>query len=159
MTRELTRERLQNLGADYATELGRTDADVVAAVDMALALLDEREKTSVGLTVGGGLVVYGSSEAISRCQQFILLDSSHPREREDVRRILMRALQKAEKALLDLREGIETLRDELREAYRRDRYHADEQEIHGLVAGNSIADQLDALLPKPTTEKGASDAE
>lgn len=58
-----------------------------------------RELTSYLVTVGGGHVVYGSTEAIRRVQDFILLDSKHPVEKEDVRRSLARSLQTAEEAL------------------------------------------------------------
>lgn len=54
------------------------------------------DETCVGVTVGGGLRVYGTSEAISRVQTYILLDSKHPVEASDVRRKLAADLQAAD---------------------------------------------------------------
>jgi predicted RNase H-like nuclease (RuvC/YqgF family) len=58
----------------------------------------------MSITVGGGLVVYGTAEAIGRVQNFILLDSSHSIEKEDVRRSLARDLQAAEARVEKLEE-------------------------------------------------------
>lgn len=54
------------------------------------------EMTGVSVTVGGGLQVYGEMDAIRRVQDYIMLDSTHPVEKEDVRRSLVRSLQAAE---------------------------------------------------------------
>lgn len=54
------------------------------------------------VTVGGGLSVYGTHEAITRVQNYIMLDSTHPVEKEDVRRSLMRDLTAAESRLATL---------------------------------------------------------
>ncbi len=76
----------------------------------AAGLAAEREKMGVSVTVGGGLEVFGSMDAIHRVQQYILLDSHHPVEREDVRRSLARALQKAEAELAAERERHEAFK-------------------------------------------------
>lgn len=73
--------------------------------------LDEKfkqliERTSCSVTVGDGLVVYGSIEAVGRVQDYILLDSTHPVEAEDVRRSLARQLQAAEAKIARLQEMI-----------------------------------------------------
>lgn len=52
--------------------------------------------------VGHGLTVYGSIDAIIRVQQYMLLDSTHPREAEDVRRSLARSLRRAEDQMLTM---------------------------------------------------------
>lgn len=72
-----------------------------------------RRLTTMGLTVGGGLMVYGHAEAIGRVQNFILLDSTHPVEKEDVRRSLARDLQAAESSLTSSRAEVGRLRDAL----------------------------------------------
>lgn len=54
------------------------------------------------VTVGDGLVVHGTVEAVGRVQDYILLDSTHPTEKEDVRRSLARQLQAAEAKLAEL---------------------------------------------------------
>lgn len=51
------------------------------------------------VTVGDGLVVHGTVEAVGRVQDYILLDSTHPTEAEDVRRSLARQLQAAEEKI------------------------------------------------------------
>lgn len=48
------------------------------------------------VTVGGGLEVYGEIPALLRVQDYIMLGSTHPVEREDVRRSLMRDLERLE---------------------------------------------------------------
>jgi hypothetical protein len=67
----------------------------------------------VAVTVGGGLSVYGTSEAIHRVQNYIMLDSSHPVEKEDVRRCLMRDLQASESRVAELTAEVERLRGAL----------------------------------------------
>lgn len=76
---------------------------MTALADREVKLAAANEKTSVSLTVGGGLLVHGTMEAIHRCQQYFLLDSGHPQEREDVRRSLMRSLEAAEAKLRAVR--------------------------------------------------------
>ena len=70
------------------------------------ALERERDEAvadrAVGLTVGGGLLVYGSEEAILRAQTYVLLDSKHPQETKDTNRLLARALQAAESQLAEM---------------------------------------------------------
>src|SRR3546814_2858762 len=48
-------------------------------------------------------------EAIQRVQTYIMLDSKHPVEKEDVRRGLMRSLEAAERALAEAVEVLTTL--------------------------------------------------
>jgi hypothetical protein len=52
----------------------------------------------MSLCVGKDLHVYGEYEAISRTQQYVLLDTNHPIEKEDVKRIFARSLQAIERA-------------------------------------------------------------
>jgi len=71
--------------------------DVLAELERVERKRDEaQELTSCAVTVGNGLSVYGTVEAIGRVQDYILLDSRHPVEAADVRRSLARALQAAE---------------------------------------------------------------
>jgi hypothetical protein len=84
----------------------RQAADLITAQAQELARVEEerdeaRERMSVAITVGAGLSVYGSMKAIDRVQDYILLDSSHPVEKEDVRRSLARDLQSAEALLAE----------------------------------------------------------
>lgn len=60
------------------------------------------EEFNMYLTVGNGLRVWGHVHAIRRVQDFFLLDSKHPQEKEDVRRSLARDLQAAEERILEL---------------------------------------------------------
>jgi hypothetical protein len=98
----------------------RLSADIIALLT---ALTSEREAreaaeqerdrlveaTGATVTLGGGLVVHGTVEAVRRVQDYILLDSSHPVEKEDVRRRLARALQAAEARLLAVEEESDLL--------------------------------------------------
>jgi hypothetical protein len=68
------------------------------------------DEERVSVTVGGGLSVYGTMEAVNRVQDYILLDSSHPVEKEDVRRSLMRQLVESESKCDALREESATFR-------------------------------------------------
>ncbi len=60
------------------------------------------ELTGVRLTVGDGLEVYGTGEAIRRAQAYILMDSSHPIEAKDTARYFATALQVAEQRIREL---------------------------------------------------------
>lgn len=51
------------------------------------------------VTVGFGLSVYGEMAAITRVQTYLLLNSNHPVEKEDIRRRLIRDLDLADKKL------------------------------------------------------------
>lgn len=64
--------------------------------DSIQAIIDELH--GVTLCVGNGLTVYGDYESISRTQTYVLLDTQHPIEKEDVKRALGRALQAIERA-------------------------------------------------------------
>lgn len=79
--------------------------ELSAAIARAEKAENERDalwkKTQVSVTVGSGLRVYGTVEAIGRVQDYILLDSTHPIEKEDVRRMLAKALQKTEADLAE----------------------------------------------------------
>jgi len=61
------------------------------------------------ITVGGGLSVCGTWEAIKRVQHYILLDSTHPVEKSDVRRVLMKELEEAEQKILYLQGEVNRL--------------------------------------------------
>jgi len=60
---------------------------------------EQAEALGASLTVGNGLVVHGSIEALGRVQQYLLLPSKHPVEDADVKRGLARDLQAAEALL------------------------------------------------------------
>ena len=69
------------------------------------------------LTVGGGHIVYGTSEALARVQAYILLDSKHPIEARDTNRYFAKQLQAAEQHIKQLEvervpEGMVNLPDE-----------------------------------------------
>jgi hypothetical protein len=76
-----------------------------AAEAQLAAVTKERDEAvadrAVDLTVGNGLLVYGSAEAIMRAQTYVLLDSKHPQETKDTNRLLARALQAAESQLAE----------------------------------------------------------
>jgi hypothetical protein len=88
------------LGAD-----NQTDAlTAISAFQEENARLSEdnvqlHARVGIGVTVGGGHIVYGSHEAIKRVQNILLIDSTHPIEKEDVRRSLLRDVQAAEARL------------------------------------------------------------
>ena len=75
--------------------------------EMTKKLAELEALTTVSLTVGGGLRVYGDGDAIRRVQNYICLDSSHPIEKEDVRRTLARDLQHAEAQLAEMSRKLE----------------------------------------------------
>lgn len=78
---------------------GKLSADGLALIRAAERLAELESRFHCSVTVGHGLRVHGPWEAIKRVQTYILLDSSHPVEREDVRRGLARDLQSAEQLL------------------------------------------------------------
>lgn len=69
------------------------------ALGYELCSKEQMAALGASLTVGGGLVVYGSIDALARVQQYILLPSKHPIERHDVNVNLARNLQVAEDLL------------------------------------------------------------
>lgn len=105
---------LSDFLGDVWNEPEVTNGDFKAAQDKEFAELSKRaaalgyqivsneEGNLLGsaLTVGGGLSVYGSIEALGRVQNFILASSRHPIEERDTNRQLAKALVNAE-ALLD----------------------------------------------------------
>lgn len=54
------------------------------------------EKLSVGVALGGGLMAYGSLDACSKIQDYILIDSQHPVEKNDMCRAWAKRMQLAE---------------------------------------------------------------
>ena len=77
------------------------DSDMVLVTkDEFFDALQEMLDTQYGcaLCVGNGLSVYGDYDSISRAQQYVLLDTTHPIEKEDVKRIFARSLQAIERA-------------------------------------------------------------
>lgn len=89
-------KQLKNMAEIHARELRAYEATVQN--------LEQRidELTGVRLTVGDGLEVYGTYEAIRRAQAFILIDSSHPVEAKDTARHFASALQVAEQRIRQL---------------------------------------------------------
>lgn len=93
--------------------------DIIRELRTALAAEKEarekaEERCGVSVTVGGGLSVYGNMDAIMRVQNYIMLDSTHPVEKEDVRRALMRNLVAAEERVNALSEKLEKAKEALR---------------------------------------------
>lgn len=104
----------------YMTRCGELSRELSARDQRIAELEKDAEAKNAILTVGNGLNVYGSFEAIRRAQDYILLDSKHPQEAIDVRRSLARALQEIEAALattqaalVQEREAIEVFRKQL----------------------------------------------
>ena len=94
------------LGDTMAAPTGATldeefKAIVSHAANLGYQLVSDEQAAALGasLTVGNGLVVYGSIEALGRVQQYLLLPSKHPVEDADVKRRLARDLQAAEALL------------------------------------------------------------
>lgn len=106
------------------------------------------EDYAMSVTVGGGLLVHGSAEAINRVQDYILLDSTHPQEREDVRRSLMRQLVEAEAEIKRLNDEIERLTADIASDQQR-LFHYESKiveqraEIERLLTG--VRDAIEAL--------------
>lgn len=67
---------------------------------------------NMGISVAGH-VVWGPYEALSRLQDYMLLDSNHPQEKKDVRRSLMRQLEEAEARIRLLEQQLKTAREAL----------------------------------------------
>jgi len=86
------------------TEQAKTHALELRAYEATVQNLEQRieELTGVRLTVGDGLEVYGTGEAIRRAQAYILMDSSHPSEAKGTARHFASALQVAEQRIRDL---------------------------------------------------------
>lgn len=108
-TKEVQRDfALANfLGDSMAAPTGATldeefKAIVAHAANLGYQLVSDEQASVLGapLTVGNGLVVHGTMEALGRVQQYILLPSRHPVEDADVKRGLARDLQATE-ALLE----------------------------------------------------------
>lgn len=91
--------KMLQVEANHAIELRAYEATV--------ANLEQRidELTGVQITVGDGLVVYGSVQAIHRVQAYILLDSKHPVEARDTNRYFAKRLQAAEQRIRQLSES------------------------------------------------------
>lgn len=92
----------------------------------------------IAVTVGDGLSVYGTSEAIHRAQNYILLDSTHPVEKEDVRRSLARDLQAAEAKIETMRTALVRARDQFR-------FYAEQHRAKGTEDGDTKAITNDAM--------------
>jgi hypothetical protein len=98
---ELAEAREQSDAKDKAWVLALAEAEQRGAalkkqLDDANKYLEDR---CMGLTIGNGLMVWGSFEAINRAQCVLLIDSGHPQEKEDVRRSLHRSLIETERQL------------------------------------------------------------
>lgn len=149
MVREI--EALQVKLADREAQLAEKDATIEKL----------RAEQSCSLTVGGGLVVHGSIEAIGRCQQWVLLDSNHPQEREDVRRTLMRQLTHAEAKRDYAEKCAVTLSTKLGEAEAtlarvravRDTWNANSDKYKKLHVADVVADLDRALLGEEATHE------
>jgi hypothetical protein len=94
------------LGDSMAAPTGVTldegfKAIVAHAANLGYQLVSDEQATTLGasLTVGNGLVVHGTIEALGRVQQYLLLPSKHPVENADMKRELARNLQAAEALL------------------------------------------------------------
>lgn len=112
---EVASNLLETLVPEFASAL-RAQADRVRELE---AERDARPDICewIAVTVGGGLSVYGTAEAVHRVQNWIMLDSTHPVEKEDVRRSLMRDLTAAESTISSLSGEVERLRKALAEEH------------------------------------------
>lgn len=86
-------------------------AIVSHAANLGYQLVSDEQAAALGasLTVGNGLVVYGTIEALGRVQNYILMSSKHPVEASDTRRQLARALASTEAQLIAANDKIEEL--------------------------------------------------
>lgn len=102
-------ERLQDIGAMSSDqEAARCAYDAMIEIATLRTRCEKAEaRLDTSVTVGGGLSVHGTVEAIMRVQDYILLDSTHPVEKEDVRRSLARNLQASEAQCADLAKALE----------------------------------------------------
>jgi chromosome segregation ATPase len=126
---------VRDIFSDSLQRIRKENADLSFKLEQIVKVMDEREgtpsylaaletenarlcednvrlnaKVGIGVTVGGGHIVYGSHEAIKRVQHIIMIDSTHPIEKEDVRRSLLRQVQAAEARITSLKRELETLR-------------------------------------------------
>lgn len=81
------------------------------AANIGYQLCSDEQVSVLGasLTVGNGLVVYGTIEALGRVQNYILMSSKHPVEASDTKRQLARALASTEAQLMAANDKIEEL--------------------------------------------------
>lgn len=70
---------------------------------------EEGNLLGASLTVGNGLQVYGTMEALGRVQNYILAPSKHPVEQADTNKALARALTQTEALLLAANDKIREL--------------------------------------------------
>lgn len=94
-------EAPQNDNMPYALEVLGDDytgyGDIVAKLKHCQMIVDwANSEPAAYLTIGAGLSVSGSIEALNRVQHYMMVDSEHPIEKEDVRKGLAKALQEAE---------------------------------------------------------------
>ena len=101
-------DRIVEAVTPVVTRLRAENAELQRRVEEA------EEKLGVSLTVGGGLSVHGSMDAIMRVQNYIMLDSRHPIEKEDVRRSLAMSLQAAETRADALQAEVDRVRKALK---------------------------------------------
>lgn len=81
------------------------------AANLGYQMVSNEEGNLLGtsLTVGNGLQVYGSIEALGRVQNYILAPSKHPVEEADTNKALARALTQTEALLLAANDKIREL--------------------------------------------------
>jgi len=94
--------------------MSRGDEYETPTLEEALKAWD-RYNNSASLLVGDDLWVFGSQRALARAQIYILANSTHPVERQDVNKYLAAELKNSEATVADLRGQIEVLQSQLRE--------------------------------------------
>jgi len=152
------------------TEQAEAHALELRAYEATVQNLEQRidELTGVRLTVGDGLEVYGTGEAIRRAQAYILMDSSHPSEAKGTARHFASALQVAEARIRELeaqrvpdelRANLIVGCDEITSLCRHLRHGGcDSSDLSGLEEGLShaidVASEMISMLAAATKKEG-----
>ena len=102
----------QVITGDHKAALDREFAEIskrAAALGYQIVSNEEGNLLGASLTVGNGLSVFGSMEALGRVQSYILASSRHPVEQADTNRQLAKALVTTEALLLAAQDKVEEL--------------------------------------------------
>ena len=102
------------VNGDHKAAMDREFAEIskrAAALGYQIVSNEEGNLLGASLTVGHGLSVFGSMEALGRVQNYILVASGHPVEQADVNRQLAKALVTTEALLLAANDKVRELAD------------------------------------------------
>ena len=102
------------VNGDHKAAMDREFAEIskrAAALGYQIVSNEEGNLLGASLTVGHGLSVFGSMEALGRVQNYILVASRHPVEQADVNRQLAKALVTTEALLLAASDKVRELTD------------------------------------------------